>query len=71
MSGTADKLKGLANEAIGKTKQGLGEVTGSDKLKAEGIAQEAEGETQQAIGNAKNATKDAIDKTADTLKKPL
>jgi uncharacterized protein YjbJ (UPF0337 family) len=71
MSGTTDKLKGLANEAIGKAKQGLGEVTGSDKLKAEGVAQEAEGETQQAIGNAKNATKDAIDTTADTLKKPL
>jgi uncharacterized protein YjbJ (UPF0337 family) len=71
MSGTTDKLKGLANEAAGKAKQGIGELSGSEKLQAEGAAQEAKGDAQQAVGDAKNATKDAIDKTADTLKKPL
>ncbi|UGV26128.1 CsbD family protein [Rhodopseudomonas boonkerdii] len=71
MSGTTDKIKGIANEAVGKAKQGIGEITGSDKLKAEGAAQEAKGDAQKAMGDAKNATKDAIDKTADALKKPL
>jgi hypothetical protein len=36
MGSTADKASGLANEAIGKAKQGVGNVVGSDKLKTEG-----------------------------------
>jgi uncharacterized protein YjbJ (UPF0337 family) len=38
MSGTSDKAAGLANEAIGKAKQGVGSAVGSGKLKAEGAA---------------------------------
>jgi uncharacterized protein YjbJ (UPF0337 family) len=41
MGSTLDKASGLANEAIGKIKQGLGSAVGSDKLKGEGAAQEA------------------------------
>ena len=45
MSSTTDKIKGLANEAMGNVKQGIGNVTGDEKLKAEGKAQEMKGET--------------------------
>jgi uncharacterized protein YjbJ (UPF0337 family) len=38
MGSTADKASGVANEAVGKVKQGIGNVVGSDKLKAEGFA---------------------------------
>jgi uncharacterized protein YjbJ (UPF0337 family) len=38
---TLDKASGLANEAMGKIKQGLGSAVRSDKLKGEGAAQEA------------------------------
>jgi uncharacterized protein YjbJ (UPF0337 family) len=58
MSGTKDKAKGLANEAIGNVKQGVGKVTDNDKLRAEGKAQELKGEGQQIKGNVK----DAVDK---------
>ncbi|WP_412460501.1 CsbD family protein [Pseudomonas sp. SC11] len=54
MSGTKDKAKGLANEAIGNVKQGVGKVTDSDKLKAEGKAQELKGEAQQTVGKVKD-----------------
>ena len=54
MSGTEDKAKGLANEAIGNVKQGVGKVTDSDKLKAEGKAQELKGEAQQKVGKVKD-----------------
>ena len=37
MSSTTDKIKGATNEAIGKAKQGIGEATGSDRLKGEGV----------------------------------
>ena len=36
MGSTADKIKGTANEAIGKAKQGIGEATGSDRQSADG-----------------------------------
>lgn len=64
MSSSADKIKGTANEAIGKAKQGVGEVTGSDRLKGEGLIQEAKGHGQKALGEAKEAVKDAINETA-------
>ena len=65
MSEFTDKAKGLANEAIGKTKQGIGDVTGSEQTKAEGAAQEAKGHTQKAVGDAKGAVKDTANKAAD------
>lgn len=62
MSSTSDKIKGLANEAVGNVKQGIGKATDNDRLRAEGKAQEVKGEAQQAVGKAKDAVKNAIDK---------
>jgi uncharacterized protein YjbJ (UPF0337 family) len=56
---------------IGKAKQGIGEATGSDKLQGEGAIQEAKGHGQQAVGNAKEAVKDAADKSAAFVNKKL
>ena len=71
MGATADKIKGATNEAIGKAKQGLGEATGSDKLKGEGAIQEAKGHGQQAVGNVKDAAKSAVNEAAKTANKNL
>lgn len=60
MSSTTDKIKGVVNEAVGNAKQGIGNVTGNDKLKAEGKAQELKGEAQRGIGEAKDAVKNAV-----------
>jgi len=49
MSGTADKIKGEANEAIGKVKQHAGDALGSDTLKRDGVAQEVKGHDQKMI----------------------
>jgi len=69
MGSTADKASGLVNEAIGKAKQGVGNVVGSDKLKGEGAAQELKGDAQKATGDAKAAVKDAANKTANVVNK--
>ncbi len=61
MSSTTDKVKGLANEAMGNVKQGVGKMVDSDKLKVEGAIQERKGEAQLAVGKAKDAVKKAID----------
>lgn len=62
MSSTTDKLKGLANEAVGNVKQAAGSVTGNDKLVVEGKAQELKGETQRTVGEAKDGAKNLADK---------
>jgi uncharacterized protein YjbJ (UPF0337 family) len=71
MGSTEDKASGIANEAIGKTKQAVGNVVGSDKLEAEGVAQEIKGDAQRATGEAKDAVKDAANKVADAANKNL
>ncbi|MGE7417664.1 CsbD family protein [Methylobacterium tarhaniae] len=61
MSSTTDTLKGLANEALGNVKQGVGKVTGDDRLVAEGKAQELKGEAQRTVGDVKDGAKSAAD----------
>jgi uncharacterized protein YjbJ (UPF0337 family) len=62
MSSTGDKIKGMANEAVGNVKQGVGKATDNDELRAKGKAQEIKGETQQKVGEAKDAVKKGVDK---------
>lgn len=62
MSSTGDKVKGMANEAAGNVKQGVGKATDNSKLQAEGKAQEIKGEGQQAKGKVKDAVKKGTDK---------
>ena len=71
MSSITDKAKGLANEAAGNIKQGVGKAVGSDKMQAEGLAQEAKGHTQEAGGDAKGAVKDVANKTTDAVNRKL
>jgi uncharacterized protein YjbJ (UPF0337 family) len=65
------KISGIANEAIGKAKQGVGAAVGSEKLKGEGAAQELKGDAQKAVGDAKSAVKDGANKVADAVNKKL
>ena len=71
MSSTTDKVKGLANEAGGNVKQGVGNLTGDAKLQAEGKAQELKGEAQQTAGKVKDGAKDAANSVADAANKKL
>jgi uncharacterized protein YjbJ (UPF0337 family) len=71
MSATTDKIKGATNEAVGKAKQDVGEAAGSDRLQGEGAVQEVKGKGQQALGDAKQATKDAVNRTAAEANKKL
>lgn len=71
MGSTSDKIKGMANEAAGNIKQGVGNLTGNDRLRAEGAAQEAKGEMQQAVGKTKDAAKDVANRAADAVNRKL
>ena len=71
MSSATDKAKGLANEAAGNIKQGVGKAVGSEKMQAEGLAQEAKGDAQKAVGDAKGAVKDVANKATDTINRNI
>jgi len=62
MGSTTDKIKGLANEAVGNAKQVAGRVLEKPELEAEGLAQEAKGEGQQALAKGKETVKKIVDK---------
>ncbi len=71
MSSTSDKAAGIGNEVLGNIKQGIGKLTGDEKMKAEGLAQEAKGEAQRATGEVKSAVKDGANKVADAANRNL
>jgi uncharacterized protein YjbJ (UPF0337 family) len=71
MGSKIDKIKGYANEAAGKVKQGVGRVIGNEQMEAEGIAQEARGEGQKAVGKVKETIKGVADKVADKAHEKL
>lgn len=54
-SGSADQLRGYANEAMGQTKLAVGLAAQSPELAMAGIAQKALGEMQKFVGEAKRA----------------
>jgi len=62
MGSTADKIKGVTNEAVGNLKQAAGRATDNPKLQAEGVLQERKGEAQQLKGEAKDAIKKVVDR---------
>ncbi len=55
-----DKVKGHANEAVGKVKRAIGDATDRPDIRAEGDAQEAVGDLQKAKGAVKGAFGDKI-----------
>jgi len=56
----SDRIEGMAKQAKGAVKEGVGKLTGDAKLKAEGKADKLEGKVQNAVGSAKDAAKDVV-----------
>ena len=55
----SDRLKGMADQAKGAVKEGVGKVTGDQKLQTEGQADKVKGKIENAVGGAKDAIRDA------------
>jgi len=53
--GTDDKIENAAQEATGKVKEGVGDATDNDSLKAEGKADQAGANLKQAGEKVKDA----------------
>jgi uncharacterized protein YjbJ (UPF0337 family) len=53
-----DRIEGAAKNMGGKIKEAAGKVTGDEKLKAEGRADQVEGKVQNTVGGVKDALRD-------------
>ncbi len=58
-----DRVSGAIDQAKGAVKDAIGKVTGDAKLQAEGKADKVVGKTESTIGGAKDAVRDALDKS--------
>jgi uncharacterized protein YjbJ (UPF0337 family) len=58
-----DRVEGSLHQAKGAVKEGFGKMTGDKKTEAEGTAEKAAGKVQNAVGGAKDAVRDAMDKS--------
>lgn len=58
-----------SDQAKGKVKEAAGDLTGNDKLKSEGKADQAAGDVKEFVGNVADKVEDAVDKVKDAVKK--
>lgn len=63
-----DELEGKLDEAKGKVKQGVGDLTDNERLHDEGVADEASGKVQGGLGKARRKVGEAIEDVGDRLK---
>lgn len=53
-----DRVEGAGKNMGGKLKEAAGDLTGDQKLKTEGKADQMEGKVQNAVGGVKDAMRD-------------
>jgi uncharacterized protein YjbJ (UPF0337 family) len=58
---------GNLDEAKGRAKQAVGDLTDNDDMKSEGKVDEKAGEAKNKAGELKDKAEDAIDKVKDKL----
>ena len=59
MAGQMQKLKGKANETVGKAKANHGVRSGDKKTEAKGVGKMVKGKAQKTAGKARSAAKKA------------
>ena len=57
-----DQVKGRVDQATGKVKEELGDLTDKPDLENEGVADQVGGKARAGVGDAKEKVKDGIDK---------
>ena len=63
-----NERNGNIDQAKGRVKQAVGDLTGNDKLKAEGKVDETVGKAKTAVGGAQKAVGAAIESIGNAVK---
>ena len=56
------RVEGMLDKAKGAIKEGVGKLTGDEKLQAEGKADKAAGAVKNTVGGVKDTARDTLDK---------
>jgi uncharacterized protein YjbJ (UPF0337 family) len=59
---------GTIDQAKGRAKQAVGDLTGNETLKAEGELDEAGGKVEEAVGQLQHEAAEAIEKIGEAVK---
>jgi uncharacterized protein YjbJ (UPF0337 family) len=59
---STNRIEGAGKKIVGSIKEGVGKVTGNDKLRAEGAVEKAEGTVQNAAGKVEDKVKGVLRK---------
>lgn len=62
-------MAGNTDQAKGRVKQAVGDLTNDEDLKNEGNVDEGKGKVKDKVDDAKRAAEDAIDKVAGAIKR--
>ena len=60
---------GKIDQAKGRAKQAVGDLTGDEKMKNEGELDEAGGKVEEAVGTVQRKTVEAVEKVKDAVKR--
>ena len=61
-----ERIKGKVEDVAGHVERKVGELTGNEKLEAEGLAKQAEGKARNVVGKVKDSVREAADKLKET-----
>jgi uncharacterized protein YjbJ (UPF0337 family) len=64
-----DELEGKAEQARGKVKKAVGDLTDNERLHDEGTADEAAGDVQEGFGRARRKVGEAIEDIGENIKR--
>ncbi len=68
MGSVASRGEGVAEQIGGKIKQGIGAVTGNERMQAEGKEKELKGEAREEAAKAAERSKGAVEEVAGAVK---
>ncbi len=54
-----NRVEGAWDKVKGNVKEGIGKVTGDEKMEAEGKADQVKGKTESTVGGVKDSVRDA------------
>ena len=55
----SNRVEGALDKAKGAVKEGVGKMTGDEKMQAEGMADKAKGQAKSTVGGVKDTVRDA------------
>jgi uncharacterized protein YjbJ (UPF0337 family) len=62
-----DEIRGKMDQAKGRVKQGVGDLTGNERLRNEGLDDEAAGKVDEGVGKARRKVGETVSKIGDKI----